>query len=162
MTSSQQSSVHSATDGIKDFSFLFAKSLVTEMIHCEVLDETINQSFNRWSRLDTIMQALIEVIVHDPDFIALVDANFKQSVITAIEKKLSRESPVTKKISSSRNRSDQLPLTSLQMRSPKPDACFADNMIKRIEETKTSRLSRTTSPKGIDVHHLHPPTRTVA
>lgn len=36
-----------ATGGIEDFFFSVVESVVTKMIHLGVLDETLNQSFNR-------------------------------------------------------------------------------------------------------------------
>lgn len=56
-----------AANGFKHFSFSFVESVVAKMIHCVVMDEIFNHSSNRWSRSFTIMQALEETIVNDPD-----------------------------------------------------------------------------------------------
>lgn len=85
-------------DCIKDFTFSFVEGVVIEIIHRGVLDMTLKQSSNCWSRLDTFMKVLIEKIVNNPGFIAPVDALVLQGVIKAVEEELNREPPVTKKI----------------------------------------------------------------
>lgn len=74
-----------ATGGIKNSFFSFLRSMIREMIHCEVLDEMLAQSLNFWSRSETFTQALIEKIVSGSVFIAPVTDFLKQSVINAVE-----------------------------------------------------------------------------
>lgn len=38
-----------ATDEIKNSSFTILRNLISEMIHCGVMNDTPNQSFNQWS-----------------------------------------------------------------------------------------------------------------
>lgn len=93
-----------ATDYIFESFFLFVESLFTDTIHLGVLDELLNQNFNRWSRSDTIIQTLIEKIVNNRGFIAPVAVIFKQRVICAVHKALTSEPPVLKKILSTTDR----------------------------------------------------------
>lgn len=58
--------------------------MVTEMIHHEHLDETLNQSFSHRSRLDPFVKALIEKIVDGPGFIAPIAAFLNQRVINVV------------------------------------------------------------------------------
>lgn len=69
-----------------------------EMIQRGALDETLNQSFNRWSRSDTFMQVFVEKVVINMDFITSLTAFVKQCVINAIEEELKRGPQVTEKI----------------------------------------------------------------
>lgn len=94
-----------ATEGIMDFSISFVESVVTELIHHQSLNETRNKRFNRWSRSDTILQALIDKIVYDPGFIAPIAAFEKHCVISPIEKELTQEPPVPNEILSAPNHS---------------------------------------------------------
>lgn len=67
------------------------------MIQREVLGGKLNQSFNRSSRSDTFMPALIEKFINDADFIATFTAIVKQPVIKVVEKELYKEPPVASK-----------------------------------------------------------------
>lgn len=99
MTSSPQGTVQRC-DGAKGSFPLLLERVVTEMINREVVDETLSKSLSRWSRSNTIMQALVDKIANDPGFIEPVAAFFKQGTINAVEKKLNRVPPVTKEIQS--------------------------------------------------------------
>lgn len=63
-----------ASDDIKGPLFSLVVSVVTERVLAGVLDKRPNQSFNPWSRLDTITQELIKKIVYEPGFIVPVAA----------------------------------------------------------------------------------------
>lgn len=55
-----------------------------DMIHPEVLEETLNKNFKRWSRSDAFMEAMIDRIVKNPGYIAPVAASFKQRATNTI------------------------------------------------------------------------------
>lgn len=73
-----------ATDDIKDSS-MFVECVVTKVVHLGVLNETLNQNFNRWSQSHKFIQTLIEKIVSDPRFVAPIAAIVKQLVIKAVK-----------------------------------------------------------------------------
>lgn len=64
---------------------VFVNDLVTEMVGRGVLDETLNQNFNRRSRSDPFMQVLVKKVVYDPDFLAPVAALARQHVNKAVK-----------------------------------------------------------------------------
>lgn len=80
-----------ATDGVKDSSFSFVKSVVIEMILYEVLDKTLNHSLNRWSQSEIFMQVLFEKIINDPSLIALI-VSFSSKAWSTRSRKSSFES----------------------------------------------------------------------
>lgn len=73
------------------------ENVITELIDRGKLDETLSQSFNRWSRYDTSMQMLVKRNINDPGFITPVVAFVKQRVISTVEDELKRETQVTMK-----------------------------------------------------------------
>lgn len=75
------------------------------MNHRGVLDEMHNQNFERCSRLDSFMEALIGKIVNSSGFIATVAAFVKKYTTNAIEKEFLAEPKVTEEIPSPPDRS---------------------------------------------------------
>lgn len=61
------------------------------MLFSEVLDETLNENFEYWSRLDAFMQALMGKIFDNLGFVAPIDAFVKQCAANAIKEELSSE-----------------------------------------------------------------------
>lgn len=80
-----------ATKETKGHFLSFVESVTTEMIYCEVLGETLNQSFNRWSRSDKFMQMFVEKIYDSPNFITPATVIVWQRVISAAEEELKQE-----------------------------------------------------------------------
>lgn len=68
---------YATSNTTRNSSFSFVMSEVTELTYRGPLDETLYQSFNSCSRMNTFTQALMEQIVNDPDFIAPVAAFIK-------------------------------------------------------------------------------------
>lgn len=81
----------SAIKGTKVFAFANVENKITDAVHREALDETLNQSFNLWSQSDTFMQVLCERIFDEPGFITTMDVFLRQRVITVVEEELKRE-----------------------------------------------------------------------
>lgn len=94
-----------ATEGIENSFLSFVENVITEMTYCGVPDKTLGQSFNCWSRSDTLMHVLVEKSTYDPGFLTPVAAFVTKCVINAVDEKLKQEPQVTKKISSPTNRS---------------------------------------------------------
>lgn len=89
-----------ASDGNKDYFFLLLESVVAEMMHRRILNETRNHGFNHWSQLDTFTRALIEKIVNDAGILVPVVAFIKQRMVNAVKEDLKREPAVAKEIKS--------------------------------------------------------------
>lgn len=91
---------HTGTNDTNKFFFSFVESVVTEIICRKVIDKTLSQNFNRCSRSDTIMRALIESSAEDPSLVASTAAFVEHYVINVFKKELKREPSVAKEISS--------------------------------------------------------------
>lgn len=73
------------TASITNSFFSFLESVITEMIHRRILDETLNKSINRWPRSENFIQALMEKIVKDPGFIVSIPAIVKHLEINVVK-----------------------------------------------------------------------------
>lgn len=76
--------------------FCIAKSVATEMIYRRNLFKTPNKNFTCSSRSDNFLWTLIEKIVNDKSFIALVNLFVKWPVFNSIEEMHNQVPPVTK------------------------------------------------------------------
>lgn len=76
-----------------------------DMVHRGILEEMLNQNFERWSRSDTLMKALIGRIVNNKALLVPVPAFEKRCAIKVIREKLNSEQKVTKELMSISHRS---------------------------------------------------------
>lgn len=74
------------------------------MIRRGALDKTLNQIYNGWSWLDTIIQTMIKKVFNDPGIFAIVISFVMQGVVNEVGKELKWEPVLTEKTSETPDR----------------------------------------------------------
>lgn len=139
-----------ASEGNKNFFLLVCDERDHGDDPRRALDETLRQSFNRWSRSDTFMPVLVEKIVNDPGFIAHVAAVDRQRVTNAVKEDLKLEPQVTKRCRHRQTIPHKPPLGLHRTKSLKHCAFVVGVAIGKIEITEISQkicVKTQTSPQ---------------